>query len=262
MVDYSEFIATNCTFVNNQAGLQGGAIIVDLSEFTAKGCTFDRNKAELGGAVSVNNSAITAENCTFHGNEAEIYGGAFNVGNSPFAAVNCTFNDNTAKIAGQTAYLQNTGDSFTAANCIFWGDDEKKQIDWDGTFNTDDIRIANCIIRGGYDPNDGNVSDIIDKDPMLKPLADNGGPAKTTALKAGSPAIDAGIDVFAGVVIPGEDQRGISRPKGNGYDIGAYESKYSKGASGASGGGCSAAGVAPSALLLLLPLAALVLRRR
>jgi hypothetical protein len=62
-------------------------------------------------------------------------------------------------------------------------------------------------------------------DPMLAPLANNGGPTKTRALLAGSPAIDHGDTTIA----PPTDQRGVARPRdgdGNGsqvVDIGAFE---------------------------------------
>ena len=56
-------------------------------------------------------------------------------------------------------------------------------------------------------------------DPKLGPLQDNGGPTKTHALLEGSPAIGAGDQEAA----PDKDQRGVSRPQGNGSDIGAYE---------------------------------------
>jgi hypothetical protein len=56
-------------------------------------------------------------------------------------------------------------------------------------------------------------------DPMLGPLADNGGPTLTMALLPGSPAIDAGDDTAA----PPTDQRGFPRPFGVASDIGAYE---------------------------------------
>ena len=64
-------------------------------------------------------------------------------------------------------------------------------------------------------------------DPLLAPLADNGGPTFTHALLPGSPAIDAGNSTEA------FDQRGLARvidqpfvgnsPAGNGSDIGAVE---------------------------------------
>jgi hypothetical protein len=62
-------------------------------------------------------------------------------------------------------------------------------------------------------------------DPRLGALADNGGPTKTHALLAGSPAIDHGDNNDA----PAIDQRGVARPRdgdGNGsrvVDIGAFE---------------------------------------
>ena len=57
-------------------------------------------------------------------------------------------------------------------------------------------------------------------DPRLAPLADNGGPTTTRALKASSPAIDAGARSMCDT---SKDQRGVTRPRGAGCDIGAYE---------------------------------------
>jgi hypothetical protein len=68
--------------------------------------------------------------------------------------------------------------------------------------------------------------DILDQDPQLGPLADNGGPTWTHALDPASPAIDAGNP--AGCLGPGDvpltdDQRGELRPAGDACDIGAFE---------------------------------------
>jgi hypothetical protein len=56
-------------------------------------------------------------------------------------------------------------------------------------------------------------------DPRIGPLANNGGPTRTHALLAGSPAIDAA----SAADCPATDQRGVSRPQGTGCDIGSYE---------------------------------------
>jgi hypothetical protein len=65
-------------------------------------------------------------------------------------------------------------------------------------------------------------------DPLLGPLADNGGPTLTHALLPGSPAIDAGdLSAVAGVgTVPLYDQRGnpFARVSGGRIDIGAFES--------------------------------------
>jgi hypothetical protein len=58
-----------------------------------------------------------------------------------------------------------------------------------------------------------------DTDPRLGALADNGGPTRTEALLAGSPAIDAG----AAEDCPKADARGTARPQGPACDIGAFE---------------------------------------
>ena len=58
-------------------------------------------------------------------------------------------------------------------------------------------------------------------DPRLGALADNGGPTRTQALGAGSPAIDAVPATPA--ACPPVDQRGVRRPQGPRCDSGAYE---------------------------------------
>ena len=62
-------------------------------------------------------------------------------------------------------------------------------------------------------------TDITNTDPLLGPLADNGGATLTHVLLPGSPAIDSGDDVAC----PASDQRGVSRPQGAGCDRGAVE---------------------------------------
>lgn len=100
-------------------------------------------------------------------------------------------------------------------------------------------------------------------DPMLAPLADNGGPTRTHAPIEGSPAIDAGnpnpvMAAMPPVCEPG-DQRGEPRPAdgdGDGgavCDIGAFEGVVAAtgGAGGSGGGGM----IAPLMLFLLAWLA-------
>jgi hypothetical protein len=65
-------------------------------------------------------------------------------------------------------------------------------------------------------------TDVVGKDPKLGTLADNGGPTKTLALLAGSPARNR-IGTAACAV--NTDQRGVHRPQGPKCDIGAFEAK-------------------------------------
>jgi hypothetical protein len=76
----------------------------------------------------------------------------------------------------------------------------------------------------GLNPMSG---DLINTNPLLGPLQDNGGPTETRALPIGSPAVDAGLCLGAPT-----DQRGYPRPGlgGAGCDSGAYELSVCNGA--------------------------------
>jgi uncharacterized repeat protein (TIGR01451 family) len=63
--------------------------------------------------------------------------------------------------------------------------------------------------------------DLLNVNPNLGPLQNNGGPTQTLALLAGSPAINAGDSHAPGLLAT--DQRGFARIVGNAVDIGAYE---------------------------------------
>ncbi len=67
-----------------------------------------------------------------------------------------------------------------------------------------------------------NGGNLLDVDPQLNPLSDNGGPTRTHALQPDSPAIDAGT---AGLLVPDFDQRGVGFPRivGGILDMGAFE---------------------------------------
>ncbi len=71
------------------------------------------------------------------------------------------------------------------------------------------------------DPNDPNcTAGVAIGDPLLLPLADNGGLTPTRALPPSSPA---GERVTSGCPPPAADQRGVARPQGAACDAGAYE---------------------------------------
>ncbi|MCA9874686.1 MAG: right-handed parallel beta-helix repeat-containing protein, partial [Anaerolineales bacterium] len=74
---------------------------------------------------------------------------------------------------------------------------------------------AECAISGD------TTSNILGQDPRLEPLSENDGDTPTHALMPDSPAVEAGSNA----VCPPTDQRGVSRPRGEACDIGAYELK-------------------------------------
>ena len=179
-------------------------------------------------------------NCTFSGNTASSQGGGIN--NYWLASttiINSTFYGNSANEGGNMANLDS---SPAVTNSIFWNSAAGGEIFNDATSIP---VLSHCVVQGGYP----GGTEIITGDPKLGPLADNGGLTRTRALLTGSSAIDAGKAAGA----PSEDQRGISRPQGSGYDIGAFELAVSSGGGG--GGGCGVLSAPfPGVLLLVLPL--------
>ena len=89
--------------------------------------------------------------------------------------------------------------------------------------NTDinaDVTATYSLIEDITDTNflAGSNNNVIGSDPMLAPLADNGGSTQTHALLAGSPAIDAGINSTPSLDY---DQRGSGFDRDvDGVDIG------------------------------------------
>jgi hypothetical protein len=91
---------------------------------------------------------------------------------------------------------------------------------------------GNCFISGGMIESGGDniesadtcgfhtTGDMVNQDPYLAPLADNGGPTHTHWLQANSPAINA--ITFSRCQL-NQDQRGAPRPKHGSCDIGAVE---------------------------------------
>ena len=86
-----------------------------------------------------------------------------------------------------------------------------------GTLNSGGFNLLatvdGCTIEGD------TTGNLIGVDPQLEAPADNGGPTLTSALRAGSPAIDPGSPSSCEAA----DQRGVARPQGATCDMGAYE---------------------------------------
>lgn len=204
---------TDATFNNNHADTGAGLSNKHQSNPNMSSVTFSNNSASVwGGGMHNELSSPTLTNVTFSSNYAGRGGGGIhNYSQSSPLLTNVTLTGNRGFPFGDALF-----DQFysypTLVHCILW----------DNTFGTINrmARISYSIIEGGY-LGRGNI----DLDPMLGPLADNGGFTQTHALAEGSPAIDAG---HLGLC-PNTDQIGVIRPvDGNldgksDCDIGAYE---------------------------------------
>lgn len=198
-------------------GGSGGCIrnrgVVELSAVAIRDC-----RALYGGGVAnIEGAHLDAINTTISENIAADQGGG--VGNSGAGSVahflHCTIADNTAA-SGTGLHNLSTA---TVSNTIL-----------DNGTGTGNCAGATPISLG-HNIDSGNscffseASDLINTDPLLGNLVQNGGRSFTHALQPGSPAIDAGGEEEC----PEVDQRGHLRPAvGTAAgiarcDIGAYE---------------------------------------
>ena len=214
----------NSTFRDNTGGFSGGAI---ASEFNATTSLINSaliaNSAGSGGAI-ISGGAFTIINSTISDNTAEFNAGAILHNSGTLMIAHSTLTGNRF---GFGAAVSSFGAEITATASIFDngpganieaiprfplpGDPDPNPV---GGFRSGGNNLFSDRLSFGLDP-----SDLVDTDPRLGPVRDNGGPTVTRALLPGSPAIDAAAPVL-GVVT---DQRGITRPQGPAPDIGAFE---------------------------------------
>jgi len=211
----------DCTVRNNQAADVGG--IMNLGTLWMNRCTVSGNSGTDSGGIQ-NRGALYLHNCTISGNSASSGGGG-GIYNWPGSVMNSEY----TTIANNQA----TGASARGGGFNNWG-----QATFESTIvanNTAGVAAYNngftepaqggTIQSNGYNLDSQNScgfnqpTDLVNTDPMLGPLQDNGGPTFTHALLQSSPAIDAGTNAGA----PATDQRGAPRPQGATCDIGAYE---------------------------------------
>jgi predicted outer membrane repeat protein len=203
---------TDCLILGNTAGQDGGG----LNGFNSAAYTLDRvtiadnTAARDGGGVRVFGNANAFVNTTISGNQAGNDGGGVWVwGATDSSITNTTVHANTADNTGGGLYIQSG--PLALSNTIVSASAGR---DVTGPIND----LGHNLVHDG-----SGLTAPTSKsgDPMLAPLADNGGLTPTHHLIFGSPAIHAG-DCAGGTVTT--DQRGVARPQDPfGCDIGAYE---------------------------------------
>jgi predicted outer membrane repeat protein len=219
----------NSTFSGNSVSDSGGAIDNEQpgGAVMVTASTFNNNQATyFGGGISNLGASVTADNCTFYQNSATDpvsgAGGGIACFDSTLTVTSCTITANSAgsgggiQVSGTTATLRNTIVAVNLNTATGLADDVNGALDPGSSYN---LIGDGTGMTGISDMVNGNqVGNRIQPiNPMLGPLADNGGPTQTCALLVGSPAIRAGDPALAGTT----DQRGVVR--GNPPSIGAYE---------------------------------------
>lgn len=208
------------TFVNNNYSTKDGGGIFNNGQLLLNTSTISGNVAVNGGGGLDNRGGATIQNVTISGNSASAGGGLFNDGEGLFVLYSSLV-ANTA-----TALPGNKGGNIEIAESI-----RMKTTIVANSLSGPNCAGSNTIVSEGFNLENTDTcnfidaTDVINVDPMIDPLADNGGPTLTHALLLGSPAIDVADDIDC----PEKDQRGAFRPAdGDGdevaiCDIGAFE---------------------------------------
>lgn len=224
-----------------------GAGVYSLGAATLANSTITNNNA---GAGNFGGYAITFTSCPCGNNAAGgdggSGGGVFNAGT--LTLVNTTISNNTAGARGEgvpnpfggNGPTGNPGsgggiaigtgavsvrNTIVSANTLQAGGTGPDAI---GTFTS---LGHNVIANSGGTAGFGVIGDLVNVDPLLGALQNNGGPTQTRAIGTTSPAKNAGDNCVLSASCPGlnlsfglvTDQRGVGRPQGSTVDIGAYE---------------------------------------
>jgi hypothetical protein len=199
---------TNSTLRDNTSfagSMSAGALYIAAgNRATVISTTFSGNSTFVPPGSAINNEgALVLINSTLSNNI-----------NSPALAnqgqatlTNVTFVSNTRHITGTSTSVMTLTNSLlfssTLGNCAGTG-----FVSLGGNLSSD----TSCTAFT-------QPTDINNTNPLVGPLANNGGGTPTHALLVGSPAVGAGVAANC----PTTDQRGVARPQGAACDIGAYE---------------------------------------
>jgi predicted outer membrane repeat protein len=212
---------TNSTVSGNFALASGG---ISATTANVTGSTVSGNNAKTGGG-GISATTANVANSTVSGNTAGDRGGGITA--TTATLVNVTVTENIANRGG--GLFHDPGGVFSLRNTIV----AQNLVDFSGTARDvfgDFASQGHNLIGDPFGSTGFGVNgDLVGTaenplDPGLGPLANNGGPTRTHALLAGSPAIDHGDNSVSGT-----DQRGRPRIKdgdgrgGRAVDIGAVE---------------------------------------
>jgi predicted outer membrane repeat protein len=207
--------------VNTTGGI-GTSGNVRLEETTV---SENRAKNWFGGGVGVSeDGSLLAINSTFSSNIADSYGsGLATFAGGTIDLLNSTVVDNSLDTNighGAGIHVQTKGRATLTNTIVANNRNGVGKVDVVGSVSISTsligaIDTSTAQISSGSSELIGDVTAPID--PLLGPLADNGGPTPTHRLFANSPALNVGISV-QGL----RDQRGILRQDGR-VDLGAFE---------------------------------------
>ena len=231
---FSTMTLTNSTVSGNSAVSKGGGIYHAGSlAMTVNYSTVSGNSAADGGGFNSSglNTLLTLNNVTVSGNSATNGGAIYNEFSGTVNLNNATISANSTTTGGAIRLISGV---ITAANSIVAA--QTLGADCTATITSTGYNLesgTSCSLTG--------TGDLQNTNPLLLPLADNGGPTQTHALPGDSPALDVGDPAGCMADLDGDgtrettlttDQRGETRtdmlgvgnaPPDQVCDIGAYE---------------------------------------
>ena len=198
------------------------------------------NKGRGGGIMAGGDGdkPIVIEQSTIAGNTATLIGGGIGsvLIDTELTLINSTVSGNSAPSAAgiqieEPIVLQHTTVTGNDGTGIRVGDPNAtvvllNSIIANNTAPACDLASPTILLKGDRNvisdsscPFVAPAANLLNTNPLLGPLQLNDGATPTHALLPGSPAIDGANNAFCTPV----DQRGVSRPQGQGCDIGAFE---------------------------------------
>jgi hypothetical protein len=233
---------TSSSVRHNTSGGDGGGIFASAANLTISGSTISGNDTtgathQGGGVFFAGSGTLTLTNSTLSGNEATGFGGGLSAqsgttANLQSATIARNIADADSDATGDGGGLhQASGSSVKLKNTIV-----AQNLDTGG--EAPDCNANSGITSQGHNLIGANTSCLTAStgdqigtlatpiDPKLAQLAQNGGPTLTSALLAGSPAVNAANPATPGSggnACAATDQRGAPRSLGGRCDIGAYE---------------------------------------
>jgi hypothetical protein len=217
----SDNIASAASF---EGGDYGGSAINNFGMMTVSNSTISGNGSpstapnEGGGILNQGEASMEITNSTIANNRASVGGGIYNLGEITVSGSTISGNRTFTTTARGGGIFIYPGGDLNMRNTILAGNSvATSRGDLFGSLSSSGHNlIGNTEGGGGFDP-----TDLLNVDPHLGPLQDNGGLTQTMALLPGSPALNAGDATQLGTA----DQRGVVRS--GGVNIGAYQASAS-----------------------------------
>src|SRR5262249_2884914 len=149
------------------------------------------NSGDYGGAINNRDTSLCIlQNTTLYGNTAASSGGGiYNSYNARLSILHSTISSNHATFVGNGIY--NFRSQLTFTNTIIAGNIGGDIYNYSGsTVTAGGSNIVQLVNGAGTL---SGASTILATNPLLLPLANNGGPTLTLLPQSGSPAINAGV---------------------------------------------------------------------